>query len=135
MTVTRAGRSVAVACVMALSAMTAQATTLDCKLDTTRAKGWVRPAYQFTYDLAAGTSTATHCDDGCSFDGKASGVEGKKVVLTWSRIAKDTRGRSSVWSYRAAWFPAKNMVTVRATPGAGYRGNYEGRGSCVVVDP
>jgi hypothetical protein len=111
----------------------ASAKVVEC---TTPEKGWVSNQFIFGYD--AGASTATIYDPvihhfvGEPIQGKVEETA-KKTVFNWS-VMVQIRGAQTKMSYRASFFPANGQFTVRATPGAGYVENFEGRGTCVVKE-
>ncbi|GHC46770.1 hypothetical protein [Neogemmobacter tilapiae] len=111
----------------------ASAKVLEC---TTAEDSWVNSPYIFGYE--ANTTAVTvydpviHTFVGEPIAGKYE-ESSKKIVFKWSVQVK-IRGDQTNMGYRASFFPADGKFTVRATPGAGYTGHFEGRGTCKVKE-
>ena len=131
-------RNFIAACVIGLAApVLAQAEVLEC--DITKNGGWAADKYFFEVDHKAASALV--------YDAVANhyeGVETKKVgfsesakkwVFTWKVAIYSKRGDNTRMQYRAAYFPARKELQLRATPGSGYKGEFLSKGNCKVAQP
>lgn len=113
----------------------AAALTLECKVKAGLAGGgYITDIYVFRFDEAKGTALAAdgwilHYHD-APIAAKVSDNTKKKLVLTWNLTITNGSGQQTKMQYRAAYFKGTGDLNVSATPGGGYSGNFEGRGTC-----
>jgi hypothetical protein len=113
----------------------ANATLLECNMrPTDTSGGYVTELYFFEYEPGAKEATAAdaiiqYYNDG-PITAKLSEDTKKKTVFTWNVIMTNSTGQQTKMQYRAAYFKADKSITIRATPGGGYVGDFEARGKC-----
>lgn len=112
-----------------------QAEVLEC--DLTKNEGWMGDKFFFEIDHQAGTAKA--------YDAVIRDYEGEKPkavgfsesankwVFTWKILGKSVTGQIAKMQYRAAYYPARKEIQIRATPGGSYAGEFRGRGTCKVM--
>jgi hypothetical protein len=114
------------------------ALTLECKVPETNAGGgYVTSLYVFEYSDASGEALVA---DGWIMDIHDAPIAAKvpddtkaKLVFTWNLVINNSSGQQTKMQYRAVYYKANKELVVRATPGGGYGGNFEGRGKCKAI--
>jgi hypothetical protein len=116
----------------------AQALTLECKVPATNGGGgYVTELYIFEVNEENGEAIVAdgwimHVHD-APIPAKISDNSKKKLALTWNLVISNNSGQQTKMQYRAAYYKDTKEVVVRAVPGGGYGGTFEGRGKCKTL--
>ncbi|MCU0827366.1 MAG: hypothetical protein MUE52_08145 [Tabrizicola sp.] len=127
----------AAAALLATSSL-AQALTLECNIPSTNSGGgYVTELYVFEFNEQTGEALVAdgwimHVHD-TPIAAKVSDNSKKKLALSWNLVITNSSGQQTKMQYRAAYYKETKEVVVRATPGGGYGGSFEGRGKCKTL--
>lgn len=116
----------------------AGALTLECKLPTNNAGGgYITELYVFEFNEETGEALVAdgwimHLNN-APIPAKVSDNSKTKLALTWNLVISNNSGQTTKMQYRAAYFKQTKEVLIRAVPGGGYAGGFEGRGKCKSI--
>ena len=121
-----------------LGAAPALALTIECTIPPSAAGGgYITGTYVFHHDTGDSTAVASDAVILYYFDApievKVTSDTAAKLVLSWNVPMTNRIGQQTKMMYRATYFRQTAQMTVRATPGGGYVGDFEGRGTCRQV--
>lgn len=116
----------------------ASALTLECKLPANNAGGgYITELYVFEFNEDTGEALVAdgwimHLNN-APIPAKVSDNSKAKLALTWNLVISNNSGQTTKMQYRAAYFKQTKEVLIRAVPGGGYAGGFEGRGKCKSI--